>query len=168
MGQMEMKWIFNIGKKYFYIGQGYSGERCGPWTSSFPVSTKDRPIRSPLTTHKGMLRTYSNLDPHGPPFSCLLQHTCVCWGPILIRIFTGQSKVRHIMHFIWMYLNFICNNVSCNYLNHFVIKGMNVTKINKGTSLQWKYEVHILKQRIEMVHLVWNWPLAITCVQMDF
>jgi hypothetical protein len=23
MGQMEMKWILNIGKKYFYIGQGY-------------------------------------------------------------------------------------------------------------------------------------------------
>jgi hypothetical protein len=33
MGQMEMKCIFNIGKKYFYIGQGYSGERCGPWAS---------------------------------------------------------------------------------------------------------------------------------------
>jgi hypothetical protein len=26
MGQMEMKCIFNNGKKYFYIGQGYSGE----------------------------------------------------------------------------------------------------------------------------------------------
>jgi hypothetical protein len=33
MGQMEMKCILNIGKKYFYIGQGYSGERCGPWAS---------------------------------------------------------------------------------------------------------------------------------------
>jgi hypothetical protein len=32
---MEMKCIFNIGKKYFYIGQGYSGERCGPWASCF-------------------------------------------------------------------------------------------------------------------------------------
>jgi hypothetical protein len=30
---MEMKCILNIGKKYFYIGQGYSGERCGPWAS---------------------------------------------------------------------------------------------------------------------------------------
>jgi hypothetical protein len=25
MGQMEMKCIFNIGKNYFYMGQGYSG-----------------------------------------------------------------------------------------------------------------------------------------------
>jgi hypothetical protein len=33
MGQMKMKCIFNIGKKYFYIGQGYSGERFGPWAS---------------------------------------------------------------------------------------------------------------------------------------
>jgi hypothetical protein len=33
MGQMEMKCILNIEKKYFYIGQGYSGERCGPWAS---------------------------------------------------------------------------------------------------------------------------------------
>jgi hypothetical protein len=33
MGQMEMKCIFNIGKKYFYISQGYSGEPCGPWAS---------------------------------------------------------------------------------------------------------------------------------------
>jgi hypothetical protein len=30
-----MKCIFNIGKKNFYIGQGYSGERCGPWASCF-------------------------------------------------------------------------------------------------------------------------------------
>jgi hypothetical protein len=32
MGQMEMKCISNT-EKYFYIGQGYSGERCGPWAS---------------------------------------------------------------------------------------------------------------------------------------
>jgi hypothetical protein len=37
MGQMEMKCILNIGKKYFYIGQGYSGERCGPWASCFSL-----------------------------------------------------------------------------------------------------------------------------------
>jgi hypothetical protein len=35
MGQMEMECIFDIGKKYFYFGQGYSGERYGPWTSCF-------------------------------------------------------------------------------------------------------------------------------------
>ena len=28
MGQMEMKCIL-----YFYMNQGYSGERCGPWAS---------------------------------------------------------------------------------------------------------------------------------------
>ena len=28
MGQMEMKCI-----SHFYVGQGYSGERCGPWAS---------------------------------------------------------------------------------------------------------------------------------------
>jgi hypothetical protein len=32
MGQMEMKYIFNIGK-YFHSSQGYSGGRCGPWVS---------------------------------------------------------------------------------------------------------------------------------------
>jgi hypothetical protein len=32
---MEMKCILNIGKKYFYIYQGYSGERCGPWASCY-------------------------------------------------------------------------------------------------------------------------------------
>jgi hypothetical protein len=35
MGQMEMECIFDIGKKYFYFGQGYSGERCGPWAFCF-------------------------------------------------------------------------------------------------------------------------------------
>jgi hypothetical protein len=30
-----MERIFNIGKKYFYIGQGYLGERCGLWASCF-------------------------------------------------------------------------------------------------------------------------------------
>jgi hypothetical protein len=40
MGQMEMK-IFNIGKN-IYIGQGYSGERCGPWTSFFAFRMFDR------------------------------------------------------------------------------------------------------------------------------
>jgi hypothetical protein len=31
----------------------------------FPSHPKDRPIQSPLTTHTGMWRTHSNLDPHG-------------------------------------------------------------------------------------------------------
>jgi hypothetical protein len=35
----------------------------GPWF--FQSHRKDRPIQSPLTTHKGMWRTYSNKDPHG-------------------------------------------------------------------------------------------------------
>jgi hypothetical protein len=32
MGQMKMKCIFDI-EKYFYVDQGYSGERCGSWAS---------------------------------------------------------------------------------------------------------------------------------------
>jgi hypothetical protein len=32
--------------------------------------TKDRPIQSPLTACKGMLRTYSNPEPHG--FTCII------------------------------------------------------------------------------------------------
>jgi hypothetical protein len=31
----------------------------------FRSHPKDRPIQSPLTTHKGLWRTYSNPDPHG-------------------------------------------------------------------------------------------------------
>jgi hypothetical protein len=33
MGQMEMKCIFDVRKKYFYFGEGYSSEWCGPWAS---------------------------------------------------------------------------------------------------------------------------------------
>jgi hypothetical protein len=36
---------------------------------------KDRPIHSPLTTHKGMWRVYSNPYPHG---SCLGKHLLHC------------------------------------------------------------------------------------------
>jgi hypothetical protein len=38
MGQMEMKCIFDLEKKYLYMGLGFSGERCGPWASCFGVS----------------------------------------------------------------------------------------------------------------------------------
>jgi hypothetical protein len=34
-------------------------------TSVFPVSSEGPPIQSPLTTHEGMWRIYSNPDPHG-------------------------------------------------------------------------------------------------------
>jgi hypothetical protein len=40
--------------------------------------------------HKGMRKTYSNPDPHRPPFSRLLRHTRGCGGLILTRILTGQ------------------------------------------------------------------------------
>jgi hypothetical protein len=40
---------------------------------------KDRLIWSPLTTRKGMQRTYSNPDPHGFPFSRLLRRVRECW-----------------------------------------------------------------------------------------
>jgi hypothetical protein len=42
------------------------------WASFFRFHPKDRPIQSPPPTRKGMFKTYSNLDPHMSPFSCLL------------------------------------------------------------------------------------------------
>jgi hypothetical protein len=42
-----------------------------PFLRSHPM---DGPIQSPLTTHKGMWRIYSNPDPHRSPFSRLLRH----------------------------------------------------------------------------------------------
>jgi hypothetical protein len=54
---------------------------------------KDCPIQSPLTTHKGMLRTYSSPDPHWSPFIRLIRHTRGCGGPILAWIFTGLHSI---------------------------------------------------------------------------
>jgi hypothetical protein len=51
---------------------------------------KDRPIQSPLMTHKEMWRTYSHLDSHGSPFSRLLRHARGCRGPILTLILMGK------------------------------------------------------------------------------
>jgi hypothetical protein len=50
---MEIKCIFNIGKKYCYISQGYSGERCGPWASCLKIffSRTRRPISVKLSTN---------------------------------------------------------------------------------------------------------------------
>jgi hypothetical protein len=47
--------------------------------SIFPVSSKDHPIQSPITTHKGMWRIYSNPDPHGSPPLLWLGPSCL--GP---------------------------------------------------------------------------------------
>jgi hypothetical protein len=58
---------------------------------SFPVSSEGPHIQSPLTTHKGMWRIYSNQDPHGSPFNHLLRHTRGCGGPILTQILTGYT-----------------------------------------------------------------------------
>jgi hypothetical protein len=38
---------------------------CDTGPQFFRSHRKDRPIQSPLTTHKGMWRIYSNPDPHG-------------------------------------------------------------------------------------------------------
>jgi hypothetical protein len=40
---------------------------CDTGPQFFRSHPKDSPILSPLTTHKGMWRIYSYLDPHGPP-----------------------------------------------------------------------------------------------------
>jgi hypothetical protein len=60
----------------------------------FVSHPKDRPIQSPLTTREGMWRIYSNPDPHGSLFRCLLRHTRGCGGPILARILI-HSPLRH-------------------------------------------------------------------------
>jgi hypothetical protein len=41
----------------------------------------------------GMTRAYSNLDPNGFLFSCLLRHARGCWGPILAKILMGPHSV---------------------------------------------------------------------------
>jgi hypothetical protein len=51
--------------------------------SVFPVSSEGL-IQSPLTTHKGIWRTYSNPDPYGSPFSRLLLYTRGYGRPILL------------------------------------------------------------------------------------
>jgi hypothetical protein len=66
-------------------------------------------IQSLLMIRKGMLRIYSNLDPHGSPFGCLLRHARGCWGPILARMLMGhiQRINRGISHF--KSNKYICN-----------------------------------------------------------
>jgi hypothetical protein len=70
----------------------YGDACCDTWPRFFRSHPKDCPIQSPLTTHKGVWRTYSNLDPHGSPFSRLLRHTRGCGGPILTRILMGHLE----------------------------------------------------------------------------
>jgi hypothetical protein len=65
---------------------------CDTGPRFFRSHPKDRPILSPLTTHKGMWKIYSYPDPHGSPFSRLLRHTRGCGGPILTRIHTGSNN----------------------------------------------------------------------------
>jgi hypothetical protein len=40
---------------------------CDTGPRFFRSHPKDHPIQSPLTTHEGVWRIYSNPDPHGPP-----------------------------------------------------------------------------------------------------
>jgi hypothetical protein len=68
--------------------------------SSFIGYPNDRPIQSPLTTHKRVWRIYSNPYPHGSPFSRLLQHTRGCGGPRIGHIYMKAScrfRIVHIM-----------------------------------------------------------------------
>jgi hypothetical protein len=53
---------------------------------------KDGPIQSPRKIHNGIRRNYSNPDPHGSPFSCLLRNTMRRGGPILTQILTGLNS----------------------------------------------------------------------------
>ena len=62
---------------------------CDTGPRFFLSHPKDHPFHSPLTTHEGMWRIYSTLDPHRSPIVLLLRHTRKCGGPILTRILTG-------------------------------------------------------------------------------
>ena len=66
---------------------------CDTGPRFFRSHPKDRPIQSPLTSHQGMWRIYSNPDPHGSPIRRLLRHTRGCGGSILTRILTGPQSV---------------------------------------------------------------------------
>jgi hypothetical protein len=60
----------------------------GPWFFRSPP--KNCRIQSPLMTHKGLSRIYSNMDPHGSSFSHLLRHPRGCGVSILSCILTGS------------------------------------------------------------------------------
>jgi hypothetical protein len=62
---------------------------CDMGPQFFRSYTNDRHIQSALTKHDGIMRIYSNPDPHGFPFSRLLRHRRGCGGPILTQILTG-------------------------------------------------------------------------------
>jgi hypothetical protein len=52
---------------------------------------KDRPMKSPFTTHKGKRKTYSNPDPHGTKVGRLLRYASRRWGPNVFL--PGHSRV---------------------------------------------------------------------------
>jgi hypothetical protein len=58
---------------------------------------RDRPFQSPLTTHKGMQRIYSNPDPHGSSISGPLRHTMWCGGPIVTRWLYKLASIKLVL-----------------------------------------------------------------------
>jgi hypothetical protein len=60
-------------------------------TSVFPVSPEGPTHLLPLSTRKGMLRIYSNLDPHVSPFSRLIRHARGCYK---VKVFTNNRILR--------------------------------------------------------------------------
>jgi hypothetical protein len=70
MGQMEMECIFDIGKRYFYFGQGYSGERCGPWASCYPTRCVSS-IPSPRLRDRKHTTRWIKIISHHKPWEIL-------------------------------------------------------------------------------------------------
>jgi hypothetical protein len=64
------------------------------WDLNFSVSSE----QSPITTHKGMWRIYSNPDPHGSLFSRLIWYPWGYWGPVL------WDMAQYLMHRIYTIL----------------------------------------------------------------
>jgi hypothetical protein len=99
MGQMEMKCMFDI--KYFYMGQGFSVERCGPWASclwSFAWHFKYSAYCSWMNGLTSMYFIMSN---------CMHSYTCKHYLQVTIwPVFVDIALVpwlRSLLDLIWQY-----------------------------------------------------------------
>jgi hypothetical protein len=79
---------------------------------------KDRPIQSPFTTHKGMWKVYSNLDPHGSNSVWSNNSLPISWYTQTYRwviFFTSQ-----IYQWDAIFINLLyqwVDNLACHYIN---------------------------------------------------
>jgi hypothetical protein len=108
MGQMEMKCI-----SYFYVGQGYSGERCGPWASCFSI-IKQRL----LDVHKQHVLENIIRSPKGYLYQHLIDNFCL---QTYLRKPTDRKYLRLLAKF----------RLSNHPLNIEIGRHRNVVKINR-------------------------------------